>query len=151
VSAMLLLLPMAALVVIVANVVVEVVAVFVVAMILEVVVKLVVMSLANVLTVAVVSILWIFVGSYTANHLVLPIKLFLWRILQLFLDHLLVQVLLQIMISSLFRKMSMLSFWLICRPLPLPLLLLLSQVLHLIVFYHPLATHGLLILAPMNI
>jgi sterol desaturase/sphingolipid hydroxylase (fatty acid hydroxylase superfamily) len=67
-----------------------VVLVFMAAMVLEAVVELVVDSLTNVLIVVVVIILWIFVGIYTTNRLVLPIRLFLWRILLLFLDPLLV-------------------------------------------------------------
>ena len=149
-SALLLLRPMVALVVFVEDVVVEVNVVFVAAVILEVVIELVVVSLTNVLNVAVIIIMWIFVGIYTANHLVLPIRLFIWRILLLFLNHLLVLVSLWIMISSPFRNISMLSSWLITGPLPLPQLLLLSRVLHFTVFYPPLAIHGLLTLAPMN-
>jgi hypothetical protein len=141
---------MAALVVFVEDVAVEVNVVFVVAVILEVVVELVVVSLTNVLNVAIIIIIWIFVGIYMENHLVLPIRLFIRRILLLFLDHLLVLVLLRIMISSLFRKMSMLSSWLITGPVPLPQLLLLSLVLHFTIFYPPLAIHGLLTLVPMN-
>jgi hypothetical protein len=67
-----------------------VVLVFMAAMVLEAVVELVVDSLTNVLIVVVVIILWIFVWIYTTNRLVLPIRLFLWRILLLFLDPLLV-------------------------------------------------------------
>ena len=60
---------------------VDVVVVFVVVVILEAVVELVVVSLRNVLIVAVVINLYIFVGIYMANHLVLLIKLFHWRII----------------------------------------------------------------------
>jgi hypothetical protein len=80
---------MVVLVVPVGDVEVEVVVFLMVDMILVVVVRLGVMSLTNALIVAIVIILRIIVGIYTTNHLGLPIKFPLRRILQPHLDHLL--------------------------------------------------------------
>jgi hypothetical protein len=60
--------------------------------VLEVVIGLGVVNLTNALIVAVVIILWIIVGIYTANNLGLSIKFFLRRILQPHPDDLQVEV-----------------------------------------------------------
>ena len=99
---LLLLLLVVVMVVPVGDVAVEVVVDFVLDMIFGEVVALEVMGLTNALIVAVVFILWSFVGTYMAHHLDLPIRLLFMRILRLQLDTLLDWALLSRMISSLF-------------------------------------------------